>query len=106
MGRSCWHPIAQSQHAPLQWKEVIMNTSYTTGQESSSEKRMENIKDEIIDWLRDAYAMEKGLENSLEKNSKNEELSQGVRERSAQHLEETRRHAEEVKAALKSLDAD
>lgn len=50
--------------------------------------------------------MERGLEQALEKSSKNEDLLPEVRTRAAAHLEETRRHAEKVKSALMSLDAD
>src|SRR4051812_44544319 len=66
----------------------------------------DEIRDEIIDWLRDAYAMERGLESSLQKQANNDDLKPAIRERAASHLEETRRHAEEVKSALQSLDAD
>jgi ferritin-like metal-binding protein YciE len=64
------------------------------------------IRDEVVDWLRDAYAMERGLEGALKKQSENEDLTPGVRRRAASHLEETRRHAEAVKAALQSLGTD
>lgn len=66
----------------------------------------DEIRDEIIDWLRDAYAMERGLESALEKQSENDELSAEVRSRAAMHLEETRRHAEAVKSALQNLGTD
>jgi ferritin-like metal-binding protein YciE len=64
------------------------------------------MRDEITDWLRDAYAMERGLESSLKKQADNQELSPALRERAAAHLEETRRHAKEVRAALQSLGTD
>ena len=64
------------------------------------------MNDEIIDWLRDAYAMERGLEGGLKKQSENEKLSQSIRDRAATHLEETKRHAEEVKNALQALGSD
>ena len=66
----------------------------------------DQLREEIVDWLRDAYAMEKGLERALEKQSKNDDLSSGLRTRVASHLEETRHHAELVRTALASLDAD
>ena len=65
-----------------------------------------NTRDEIIDWLKDAYGLERGLESSLEKQSAAEDVSPGIRERVSAHLEETRRHAEAVRAALQSLGAD
>ena len=63
-------------------------------------------REQIIDWLRDAYAMERGLETTLKKESGSSKLTADVREKAAMHLEETKRHAEEVKAALQSLGAD
>ena len=64
------------------------------------------MRDEIVDWLRNAYAMERGLESALEKQSKNDKLQETVRQRAAQHLQETRRHAEAVKSALQTLGTD
>ena len=65
-----------------------------------------DIRDEIIDWLREAYAMERGLESALENQSKNDDVNPQVRNRAAAHLEETRRHADEVRSALQSLGTD
>jgi ferritin-like metal-binding protein YciE len=67
---------------------------------------VKDIREEVIDWLRDAYAMERGLEGSLEKQSKNQDLNPALRERVAMHLEETRRHAHQMESALKSLGTD
>lgn len=50
--------------------------------------------------------MERGLEGALEKQANSQEHSSQVRQRAAAHLEETRRHAERVRAALQSLNAD
>lgn len=63
-------------------------------------------KDELIDWLRDAYAMERALEISLKKQSENDELSATLRSQARLHLEETRAHAEAVKACLEKLGTD
>lgn len=65
-----------------------------------------NAREEIIDWLRDAYAMERGLETTLQKQANNEDLMPQVRQRAATHLDETRRHAEAVQAVLQSLGTD
>lgn len=65
-----------------------------------------NAKEEIIDWLRDAYAMERGLESTLKKQANNNDLEPMVRDRAAVHLEETRRHGDLVKACLEELGAD
>jgi ferritin-like metal-binding protein YciE len=63
-------------------------------------------RDELIDWLRDAYAMERGLEITLEKQSKKEDLPPEVSAGAARHLGETRRHAEEIKRCLEGLGTD
>jgi ferritin-like metal-binding protein YciE len=81
------------------------NTIHSTAGGGVAENSKE-IRDEIVDWLRDAYSLERGLEASLEKQSKDNELAPEVRERAATHLEETKRHAEAVRACLQSLDAD
>jgi ferritin-like metal-binding protein YciE len=65
-----------------------------------------NAREEIVDWLRDAYAMERGLETTLQKQADNDSLVPQVRQRARVHLEETRRHAESVKSVLQSLGSD
>lgn len=67
---------------------------------------MANNLDTLIDWLRDAYAMERGLEIALRKQADNDTLHASVREKAAVHLEETRQHAESVKTCLESLGTD
>jgi ferritin-like metal-binding protein YciE len=87
-----------------------MQKRHTTARQTSSSRTTTDekaeMREQIVDWLRDAYAMERGLETALEKQKNNEDLSRPVRDRAATHLEETRRHAEDVRAALQSLDAD
>lgn len=63
-------------------------------------------KDELIEWLRDAYAMERAMELSLKKQVDNQSLAMLVREQSALHLKETRQHAEAVAACLKRLGSE
>lgn len=63
-------------------------------------------KDELIDWLRDAYAMEKAMEVALRKQIDNQSISMLVREQSALHLKETQQHAEAVAACLKRLGSE
>jgi len=79
-------------------------TQGTTGTRGRMEQN--EVQDEIVDWLRDAYAMERGLEGALKKQSENNDASPTVRERARMHLEETRQHAEAVRAALQSLGTD
>jgi ferritin-like metal-binding protein YciE len=63
-------------------------------------------KKEIIDWLRDAYAMERGLEVTLKRISESDDHSALIRSGAARHLEETRAHAAVVESLLKSLGSD
>ena len=41
-------------------------------------------RDEVIDWLNDAYAMERGLEITLRKQAENNDMHRAVRERALQ----------------------
>lgn len=59
--------------------------------------------DRIVSWLKDAHAMERSLENVLEKQAKHAESDPAMRERLARHAEETRRHAQLVEATLERL---
>ncbi|HWL52271.1 MAG TPA: DUF892 family protein [Chthoniobacteraceae bacterium] len=65
-----------------------------------------NTKDELMDWLRDAYAMERGLEVSLRKLADSEETPFALREQARLHLHQTEGHAESVKQALEELGSD
>lgn len=65
-----------------------------------------NTKDEVIAWLRDAYAMERGMEVTLRKMADSDSHTPECREAAAQHLEETRQHAQTVEALLHSLGSD
>jgi ferritin-like metal-binding protein YciE len=67
---------------------------------------MNTPRETLIDWLRDAYAMERGLENTLEKHAENEEFHPALRAQAAMHLIETRRHAADVQSCLESLGSD
>ena len=97
--------------APAQIKTTSMKTRHTSqamgaGTRTVTPNETDVIRDEIVDWLRDAYAMERGLEQSLKKQADSDEVSPQIRNRAAMHLEETRRHAEEVRSALKALGTD
>ncbi len=67
---------------------------------------MKKNKDELIEWLRDAYAMEKAMEVALEKQIKNEKASPALREKATIHLAETQGHAAAVEACLHKIGAD
>ena len=62
-------------------------------------------RSDLIDWLNDAYAMERSLEVMLRKQAENEEAHRAVRERARIHLDETEVHAERVSECLSLLDA-
>lgn len=65
--------------------------------------RNQQGRDQIIAWLRDAYALERGLQASLEKVSHDDDVAQTIRAAASLHLEETKHHAEGVKAILQTL---
>jgi ferritin-like metal-binding protein YciE len=58
---------------------------------------------ELIDWLNDAYAMERGLEITLRKQAENKDAHRAVRDRASIHLDETSEHAERVARCLEML---
>jgi ferritin-like metal-binding protein YciE len=60
-------------------------------------------RDEVIDWLNDAYAMERGLEVTLRKQSENNDAHRAVRERARIHLDETVEHAHRIARCLEML---
>ena len=60
-------------------------------------------RDEVIEWLQDAYGMERGLEVTLNKQAENSDVHRAVRERARIHLDETREHAERVGRCLEML---
>src|SRR4051812_27341543 len=60
---------------------------------------------DLIDWLNDAYAMERSLEVMLRKQADNEEAHRAVRERARIHLDETQAHADRVAECLSMLNA-
>ena len=60
----------------------------------------EKQKETYIAWLNDAHAMEVGLITMLEKQVKETEDKPEMNARIKEHLEETKRHAEMVKACV------
>lgn len=57
----------------------------------------------VIAWLNDAYTMERALVRVLEHRINDAEDFPAVQAMDRQHLEETRRHAEQVKARIERL---
>lgn len=66
-------------------------------------EQSEHGRDLIVAWLRNAYALERGLEASLVKVSRDDDVAQTIRAAAGMHLEETKHHIEGVKAVLESL---
>jgi ferritin-like metal-binding protein YciE len=64
---------------------------------------MTTRRDEVIDWLSDAYAMERSLEVMLRKQADNEDAHRALRERARIHLDETAEHATRVSRCLEML---
>jgi ferritin-like metal-binding protein YciE len=60
-------------------------------------------KQQIITWLKDAHALEQGLENILQTQIAEAQSAPEMQERLRQHLEETRQHRTRVAAALSAL---
>src|SRR3954468_24689021 len=58
---------------------------------------------DLIDWLNDAYAMERSLEVMLRKQVENEDAHRAIRERARIHLDETELHADRVGQCLEML---
>lgn len=65
-----------------------------------------NTQDELIDWLRDAYAMEKAMEIALKNQMDSDETLQPLRDLFEIHHAETQRHALAVEGCLKSLGSN
>jgi ferritin-like metal-binding protein YciE len=84
----------------------FMKSTFTEAGGRVAAEPTQQMRDEIVDWLKDAYAMERGLEAALQKQSQEKELAPHVRERASIHLEETKRHAEEVRSCLQRLGTD
>lgn len=60
-------------------------------------------RETLIGWLNDAYAMEKGLVQVLENHANDVKDRPEMYRKIAQHLEQTRMHAERVKECVERL---
>src|SRR5215469_14502981 len=65
-----------------------------------------DARNELVGWLRDAYAMERSLETSLRKFSQSDRYPMEWRVACGKHLLETQQQAQTVESLLKSLGAD
>jgi ferritin-like metal-binding protein YciE len=61
---------------------------------------MASAKERLLQWLRDAHAMEEQAEQMLSSQAKRLENYPQLRERIEQHLQETRRQAERVRGCI------
>jgi ferritin-like metal-binding protein YciE len=60
-------------------------------------------RETLLSWLNDAYAMEKGLVQVLENHANDVKDRPDMYQRIAQHLEQTRMHAERVRECVERL---
>ncbi len=60
-------------------------------------------KDLVLAWLNDAHAMERALEEVLERHVRDAEGHAEVQSRLQSHLDETRRHAEQVSECIEGM---
>jgi ferritin-like metal-binding protein YciE len=63
-------------------------------------------RETLMGWLNDAYAMEKGLVQVLENHANDVKDRPEMYRRIAQHLEETKMHAERVRDCVQHLGGD
>jgi ferritin-like metal-binding protein YciE len=63
-------------------------------------------RDTIIDWLRDAHAMECGLEVALRKLAENPRQQPDIRSAAATHMSQSARHGRTIEGLLRSLGSD
>lgn len=62
-----------------------------------------NQKDTLVSWLNDAYAMEEGIVEVLERQIKHMDDMPDAQKKVQQHLAQTRVHAEKVRGCVESL---
>ncbi|GHH76206.1 ferritin-like domain-containing protein [Promicromonospora soli] len=63
-------------------------------------------REKVIDWLNDAHAMERALEEVLQRHAKDAEGEAEVQARIERHIDETRGQAETVRGCIESLGGD
>ncbi len=67
---------------------------------------MKSKTEELTEWLRDAYAMEKSMEQMLRRTVDDDKAILPVREAARAHLIETTRHVDDVERCLEIIGAD
>ena len=63
-------------------------------------------RDLVLKWLRNAHAMEKGLEEALERHLEATEGYPGIQSRLRLHRDETRRHAQLMAECIEALGGE
>jgi ferritin-like metal-binding protein YciE len=71
-----------------------------------NEKMIENQRDTLATWLKDAYAMEQGIVEILERQLGQMDDMPDAKEKVFQHLELTKTQAERVRACVERLGDD
>jgi ferritin-like metal-binding protein YciE len=74
--------------------------------ENMTDKMTENQRDTLATWLKDAYAMEQGIVEILERQLEQMDDMPDAREKILQHLELTKTQAERVRACVERLGDD
>jgi len=74
--------------------------------ENMNDKMMDNQRDTLATWLKDAYAMEQGIVEILERQIEQMDDMPDAQEKIVQHLELTKTHADRVRACVERLGDD
>lgn len=74
--------------------------------ENMNDRMTENQRDTLATWLKDAYAMEQGIVEILERQLGQMDEMPDAREKIIQHLELTKTQAERVRACVEHLGED
>ena len=74
--------------------------------ENMNDRMMDNQRDTLATWLKDAYAMEQGIVEILERQIEQMDDTPDAQEKIVQHLELTKTHADRVRACVERLGDD
>lgn len=66
----------------------------------------ENQKETFVSWLNDAYAMEQGIVENLERQLDHFESMPEMKKSIQDHIEASKGHAEKIKVCIESLDEE
>jgi ferritin-like metal-binding protein YciE len=74
--------------------------------ENMNDRMMDNQRDTLATWLKDAYAMEQGIVEILERQIEQMDDMPDAQEKILQHLELTKTQADRVRACVERLGDD